>query len=177
MAHMTAAEMARKRWENVTPQQRSELARSAALARWAAADENDFAMARNRARFARAVRATKLLARTLGVEVSELDNVNARLVSAAKFRQEKTREQNEHWRAVRKRQRTAPPVSMRVYPQRKRRTAIDLFAAAPDIAELTKCGPQFVEKHFPQMLESVRQKRERKRATSTRRKITPRTRR
>jgi hypothetical protein len=56
METMKASDMARRRWKNVSPEERSRLTRSAALARWASAGESEFIKARSRAATAREVR-------------------------------------------------------------------------------------------------------------------------
>ena len=69
--------MGRKRWLNISAEERSSLARSAAQARWANATEHDLQMARIRARAAREARTRKLTAKTLGVDVSKLSRVKS----------------------------------------------------------------------------------------------------
>jgi hypothetical protein len=86
---MDASEMGRKRWLN-------------AQARWANATEHDFQMARDRARAAREARTKKLIAQKLGVNISKLSLVKVKLVTASKFRKEKSKEQKKHWRDLRK---------------------------------------------------------------------------
>lgn len=51
---------------------------------------------------------------------------------------------------------------------------IDIFGASPDRAELVKCGPQFIEKRYPQMLELLKKKRARMRSHTTLPKTTRR---
>lgn len=99
--HTDASEMARRRWENVSPGQRTKLARAAALARWANATEDDRGMARTRAAHARELRTRKLAAKLLGVEFSKLADVSVKVISRSEFRSRKSQEQNEYWKTLR----------------------------------------------------------------------------
>ena len=95
--------MARKRWANISAKERTAIARAAAQARWAAATKHDFEMARLRARAAREARTKQLVAKALGVSVSDLDGVEVELIDASTFRRKKTEEQNKYWKSLRKR--------------------------------------------------------------------------
>lgn len=99
---MNASEMARRRWENVLPEERSRLTRSAALARWASAGEGEFKRARSRAATAREVRARQLAARLLGVDFSTLIGVKVEIIRSSEFRDRKSKEQTDYWRKIRK---------------------------------------------------------------------------
>jgi len=94
--------MARRRWENVSPEERSRLTRSAALARWASAGESELAKARSRAATAREVRTRRLAARLLGVDFSSLIGVKVEVVRSSEFRNRKRNEQTDYWRKLRK---------------------------------------------------------------------------
>ena len=121
MISMDASEMARRRWENVSPQERSRLARSAALVRWANATKHDLAMARARAAKAREARTRATAARLLGVDVSDLAGVNVKVVSRSWLRSQKSREQAMYWRQLREGPRPRPVC---VDPKRARRATI-----------------------------------------------------
>jgi hypothetical protein len=99
---MNASEMARRRWENVSTEERSRLTRSAALARWARAGEGEFKRARSRAAMAREVRAMQLAARLLGVDFSTLTGVKVEIMRISEFRNRKRKEQTDYWRKTRK---------------------------------------------------------------------------
>lgn len=99
---MDASEMARRRWQNVPPEVRSTLARSAALVRWSRATEIDLFKARARAAKAREFRAKARAARLLGVELSDLAGLKVRVLPRSEFRRLKTREQNEYRKQLRK---------------------------------------------------------------------------
>jgi hypothetical protein len=99
---MNASEMARRRWENVSAEERSRLARSAALVRWASAGEGELTRARSRAATAREVRARQLAALLLGVDFSTLTGVKVELIHSSKFRNRKRKEQTAYWRKLRK---------------------------------------------------------------------------
>jgi hypothetical protein len=118
---MDASEMARRRWLNVPAEERSRITRAAAQARWSSATKQDLEMARIRARAARNARTRKLIAQTLGVDVSKLSNVKAELVTASKFRKQKSREQNEHWTALREQR---PHTAVHIQPERARRAVL-----------------------------------------------------
>ncbi len=98
---MDAVEMGRRRWQNVPPEERSNLSRLAALARWSRATESDLVEARARAAKAREARTKTLAARLLGVDVSELTDVDVEILSSAKFRSLKSKEQSEYWKQLR----------------------------------------------------------------------------
>jgi hypothetical protein len=102
MDTMNASDMARRRWENVSPEERSRLTRSAALARWASASESDLAKARSRAATAREVRARQLGARLLGVDFSTLTGIKVEIIHSSEFRNRKRKEQTDYWRKIRK---------------------------------------------------------------------------
>lgn len=99
---MNASEMARRRWENVSPEERSRLTRSAALARWANAGKGEFKRARSRAATAREVRIRQLAARLLGVDFSSLTGVKVEVIRSSEFRNRKRQEQIDYWRKLRK---------------------------------------------------------------------------
>ena len=99
---MNASEMARRRWENVPPEERSRLTRSAALARWASADESELAKARSRAATAREVRTRNLAARLLSVDFSSLTGIKVEIIHSSEFRNRKREEQTDYWRKIRK---------------------------------------------------------------------------
>ena len=99
---MNASEMARRRWENVSPEERSRLTRSAALARWASAGESELIKARSRAAAAREVRARQLAARLLGVDFSSLTGVKLKIIPGSEFRNRKRKEQTDYWRKIQK---------------------------------------------------------------------------
>lgn len=94
---MDSSEMARRRWRNVSTQERSRLARSAALARWSLATELDRAKARTGAARAREARARALAARLLGIDASDLTDVSVEVLGSSEFRRRKSKEQNEYW--------------------------------------------------------------------------------
>jgi hypothetical protein len=94
--------MARRRWENVSPEERSRLTRSAALARWASAGESELIKARSRAARAREVRSRQLAARLLGVDFSALTGVKVEIIRSSEFRNRKRKEQIDYWRKLRK---------------------------------------------------------------------------
>lgn len=98
---LNASEMARRRWEKVPQEERSSLARRAALLRWANATEGDFLAARARAAIARHVRTRILAARLLGVDPSKLSNVKVEVLSSSEFRNRKSQEQAEYWKDLR----------------------------------------------------------------------------
>jgi len=100
METMNASDMARRRWENVSPEERSRLTRSAALARWASAGEAELAKARSRAATAREVRTRQLAARLLGVDFSSLTGVKLEIVRSSEFRNRKRKEQTDYWRRI-----------------------------------------------------------------------------
>ena len=100
METMDASEMARRRWENVSPEERSRLTRSAALARWASAGESELIKARSRAATAREVRTRQLAARLLGVDFSSLTGVKLRIIRSSEFRNRKRKEQTDYWRKI-----------------------------------------------------------------------------
>jgi hypothetical protein len=102
METMDASEMARRRWENVSPEERSRLTRSAALTRWASAGESELAKARSRAATAREVRTRQLAARLLSVEFSSLTGVKVEIIRSSQFRHRKRQEQIDYWRKIRK---------------------------------------------------------------------------
>ena len=102
METMNASEMARRRWKNVSPEERSRLTRSAALARWANAGESELAKARSRAANAREVRTRNLAARLLGVDFSSLIGVKVEIIRSSEFRHRKRQEQIDYWRKIRK---------------------------------------------------------------------------
>ena len=102
MKTMDAAEMARRRWQNVSPEVRSRLTRAAALARWASADESEITRARARAAAAREVRARQLAARLLGVDFSALTGLKVEIIPGSEFRNRKRKEQTDYWRKIRK---------------------------------------------------------------------------
>jgi hypothetical protein len=102
METMDASEMARRRWENVSSEERSRLTRSAALARWASAGEGELKRARFRAATAREVRARQLAARLLGVDFSTLIGVKVEIIRSSEFRDRKSKEQTDYWRKIRK---------------------------------------------------------------------------
>ncbi len=99
---MNASEMARRRWENVSPEERSRLTRSAALARWAGAGESELTKARSRAATAREVRARQLAARLLGVDFSTVAGIKVETIRSSEFRSRKRKEQTDYWRKIRK---------------------------------------------------------------------------
>ena len=99
---MNAAAMARRRWQNVSPAERSRLTRAAALARWANADESEITRARARATTAREVRARQLAARLLGVDFSTLNGLKVEIIPVSEFRNRKRIEQTGYWRKIRK---------------------------------------------------------------------------
>jgi hypothetical protein len=99
---MNASEMARRRWQNVSADERSQLARTAALARWASADEGELARARSRAARAREVRTKQLAARLLRVDFSTLTGVKVEIIRSSEFRNRKSQEQTDYWRELRK---------------------------------------------------------------------------
>jgi hypothetical protein len=101
MLAMDSAEMARLRWRNVPPEVRSNLARRAALARWAHASETELAEARARAANARVARTKILAARLLGVDPSKLAEMKVDVLPASKFRKRKSQEQAEYWKRLR----------------------------------------------------------------------------
>ena len=94
--------MARRRWQNVSPEERSRLTRAAALARWANADESEMTRARARAATAREVRARQLAAGLLGVDFSTLTGLKVEIVCSSEFRNRKRKEQTDDWRKIRK---------------------------------------------------------------------------
>jgi hypothetical protein len=98
---MNASEMAHRRWEDVPAEERSRLARSAALARWASAGEGELARARSRAARAREVRTRELAARLLGVDFSTLTGVKVEIIRSSEFRNRKHQEQADYWRKLR----------------------------------------------------------------------------
>jgi hypothetical protein len=98
---LNASEMARRRWEKVPQEERSSLARRAALLRWANATESDFLAAKARAAIARQVRTRILAARLLGVDPSKLSNVKVEVLSSSEFRNRKSQEQAEYWKDLR----------------------------------------------------------------------------
>ena len=98
---LNASEMARRRWEKMTQEERSNLARRAALLRWANATERDFLAARARAAVARQVRTRILAARLLSVDPSKLSNVKVEVLSSSEFRNRKAQQQAEYWRDLR----------------------------------------------------------------------------
>jgi len=102
MEIMNASDMARRRWENVSPEERSRLTRSAALARWASAGESELAKARSRAATAREVRTRQLAARLLGVDFSTMTGVKVEIIRSSEFRNRKRKEQTDYWRKIRK---------------------------------------------------------------------------
>ena len=99
---MNASEMARRRWANVSPEERSRLTRSAALTRWARAGEGEYKRARSRAATAREVRTRQLAARLLGVDFSSLTGVKLKIIPSSEFRNRKRQEQTGYWRKIRK---------------------------------------------------------------------------
>ena len=99
---MDASEMARRRWENVSPEERSRLTRSAALARWTSAGESELTRARSRAAAAREVRTRQLAAQLLGVDFSTLTGVKVAIIRSSEFRNRKRQEQTDYWRKLRK---------------------------------------------------------------------------
>jgi hypothetical protein len=99
---MNASEMARRRWKNVSPEERSRLTRSAALTRWANAGEGEFKRARSRAATAREVRTRQIAARLLGVDFSTLTGVKVEIIRSSEFRNRKRKEQSDYWRRIRK---------------------------------------------------------------------------
>jgi hypothetical protein len=112
---MNASEMARRRWENVPAEERSRLARTAALARWASAGESELARARSRAAKAREVRTQELAARLLGVDFSTLTGVKVEIIRSSEFRDRKNKEQTDYWRRLRE---ETPPRAIFVDPKR-----------------------------------------------------------
>lgn len=118
---MNASEMARRRWENVSPEERSRLTRSAALARWADAGEDEFERARSRAASARAVRTRKLAARLLRVDFSILTGVKVEIVHGSEFRNRKRAEQTDYWKEIRKETSTSATC---VTPERTKRSMV-----------------------------------------------------
>ena len=102
MESMNASEMARRRWENVPPEERSRLTRSAALARWAGAGESELAKARSRAAMAREARTRQLAARLLGVDFSSLTGVKVEIIRSSEFRNRKRKEQTDYWKKIRR---------------------------------------------------------------------------
>jgi hypothetical protein len=98
---MNASEMARRRWENVPAEERSRLAHTAALARWAGAGEGELARARSRAARAREVRTWELAARLLGLDFSSLTGVKVEIIRSSEFRSRKDQEQTDYWRTLR----------------------------------------------------------------------------
>src|ERR1700720_3156438 len=118
---MNDREMARRRWENVSPEERSSRARSAASASWARAGESELAKARSRAATAREVRTRQLAARLLGVDFSSLTGVKVEIIRSSEFRNRKRKEQTDYWRKIRK------ETSIRatcVAPQRARQSTV-----------------------------------------------------
>lgn len=101
MRNMDAAEMARRRWQNVSVEDRSALARRAAYLRWDHVTESDIAKARDRAAHARQIRTKMVAARLLGVAVSKLADLNVKNVSPSEFRIQKSQEQAEYWKQLR----------------------------------------------------------------------------
>jgi hypothetical protein len=99
---MNASDMARRRWENVSLEERSRLTRSAALTRWARAGESELAKARSRAAKAREVRTRQLAARLLGVDFSSLTGLKVEIIRSSEFRNRKRKEQIDYWRKIRK---------------------------------------------------------------------------
>jgi hypothetical protein len=120
MFNMDAVEMAYRRWQNVSVEDRSALARRAAHARWDHATESDKAKAKARAAHARETRTRIIAARLLGVDVSRLADLKVRTVSPSEFRSKKSQEQAEYW----KRLREEPPSRPAHIDQHARRTAI-----------------------------------------------------
>jgi hypothetical protein len=98
---MNASEMARRRWEKVPQEERSSLARRAALLRWANATESDFLAAKGRAATARQVRTRILAARLLCVDPSKLADVKVEVLSSSEFRNRKSQEQAKYWKDLR----------------------------------------------------------------------------
>jgi len=114
--------MARRRWENVSPEERSRLTRSAALARWANAGEGELTWARSRAAMAREVRTRQLAARLLGVDSSTLTGVKVGIIRSSEFRNRKRQEQTGYWRKLRK---ETPLVRATcIAPERARRATV-----------------------------------------------------
>jgi hypothetical protein len=118
---MDASEMARRRWENVSPEDRSRLTRSAALARWANAGERELTKARSRAATAREVRTRQLAARLLGVDFSTLIGIKVEIISSSEFRNRKRKEQADYWRKLRKETSTR---TTGVAPERTRQATV-----------------------------------------------------
>jgi predicted nucleotidyltransferase len=97
---MDAVEMAHRRWQYVSIEDRSALARRAALARWDYATDSDKASAKARAAHAREMRTKIIAARLLGVDVSKLADLKVRTVSPSEFRNQKSQEQAEYWKQL-----------------------------------------------------------------------------
>ena len=121
METMNASEMARRRWENVSPEERTRLTRSAALARWASAGEGESIKARSRAATAREVRTRQLAARLLGVYFSTLTGVKVEIIRSSEFRNRKRKEQTDYWRKIR---RESFVRATSVAPERTRRSTV-----------------------------------------------------
>jgi len=121
MAYMDAAEMARRRWQDVSIEDRSELARRAAHARWDHATDSDMAKAKARAAHAREARTKILAARLLGVDVSKLADLKVKILSSPEFRSRKSQEQAEYWKQLRE---AAPPRAAYIDQTHARRVAI-----------------------------------------------------
>ena len=108
MAVMTSSEMAHRRWQNVTAEDRSKHAHHAAFIRWSRATQADLSEARARAAKAREARTKMLAARLLGVDVSKLAEVRVEVISSSEFRRQKSQEQAEYWEQMRKQQIARP---------------------------------------------------------------------
>jgi hypothetical protein len=121
MKTMNASDMARRRWENVPPEERSRLTRSAALTRWASAGESELAKARSRAATAREVRTRQLAARLLGVDFSSLTGLKVEIIRSSEFRNRKRKEQTNYWRKIRKETSTRATC---VAPERARQSTV-----------------------------------------------------
>jgi hypothetical protein len=123
MENMNASEMARRRWENVSPEERSRLTRSGALARWANAGERELTRARSRAATAREVRTRQLAARLLGVDFSTLTGIEVEIIRSSEFRNRKRKEQADYWRKLRK---ETPVRATCVAPERAKKATVIL---------------------------------------------------
>jgi hypothetical protein len=116
---MDSAEMARRRWQDVSSKDRSTLARGAAFARWAHATESDLAKARARAANAREARNKILAARLLGLDVSKLADLNVKFVSPSEFRSQKSQEQADYWKRLRQEKNSTPAAYVDQSPARR----------------------------------------------------------
>lgn len=117
---MDAVEMARRRWQDVSIEDRSALARRAAHARWDHATDSDMAKAKARAAHAREVRTKIIASRLLAVDISKLADLKVKAVSPSEFRCRKSQEQAEYWKQLRE----EPPPRAAYIDQHARPTAI-----------------------------------------------------